>query len=108
MPKTEAMTLREKPSIWKDVTSYKRGDSERNPTSWTASFGAVLITVTSAHIYNRGAWTMHARPWFDTHDMEMPADEFTAEQAQSAALKKVSAVLDRARAALTAALGDAK
>lgn len=81
--------------MWKDATSYSQGDAERKPTAWSRDVGDLRIVITCAHIYHKGEWVMHCRPWFDTHPLNLSAS--TGEKdAQIVALdlvrKKISAL----------------
>ncbi len=73
---------------WKDTTGYSRGDTERVPTTWSLDARDIMITVTCGHIYCKGSWVMHCRPWFDTYPLKI-ADTATAEEAQREALSLV-------------------
>jgi hypothetical protein len=75
---------------WEDATTYSRGQ-ERIPTSWRLNVGGLHIAVVSNHRYNPGQWLMHCSPWYDAHDLGMPADQFDKEQAQQRALALVRA-----------------
>lgn len=86
---------------WKDDTSYSREDKERVPKTWTLDLGEVRITVTCGHIYHRGEWVMHCRPWFDTHALNM-LENVNAEEAQAKALAKVRTKVDAIHAAIHA------
>lgn len=86
---------------WRDCTSYRQGErlAGAEPRAWTASLGRTRMTVVKGHLANPDRWTLHCAPWFDTHDMGIPATE-PAERAQSLAVKLVGAELGRAMTAL--------
>jgi hypothetical protein len=75
---------------WEDATSYSR-DGDRIPTAWRLNVGGLHIVVVSNHRYNPGQWLMHCSPWYDAHDLGMPADQFDEMQAQKKALTLVRA-----------------
>jgi hypothetical protein len=87
---------------WEDSTSYSR-DGARIPTAWRANVGGLYVVVVSNHRYNPGHWLMHCSPWFDAHDIGMPADQFDEKQAQQKALALVRARVQK----IVAALGEA-
>jgi hypothetical protein len=45
--------------MWKDSTSYSRGNRSRGPTAWSLQRGSIKVTVTCNHIQHRGEWVMH-------------------------------------------------
>ena len=45
--------------MWKDTTSYSRGDKERIPTTFTVTVDELSITITCGHIRYRPDWVMH-------------------------------------------------
>lgn len=87
-------------SEWKDITSYSRGDREREPTSYRLALGRLHVTVTSGHIYYKGRWVMHCAPFYDTYPLE---GVDTLEDAKTRALALVSVEIDKIVAALKAA-----
>jgi len=44
---------------WKDVTSYDRRDTVRDPKTFTVQVGDLRICVTCDHIYHKPNWVMH-------------------------------------------------
>jgi hypothetical protein len=87
---------------WEDATSYSR-DGDRTPTAWRLSLAGLHIAVASNHRWSPGNWVMHCAPWFDTHDLGMPVNQFSKEQAQEKALKLVRARVQKIVDALEAA-----
>lgn len=71
---------------WVDATSYSR-DQPRIQTGWRAALSDLAIVVTKGHIYAKGRWVMHCRPWYDTHDLG--PDTIPVEEIQATALQKV-------------------
>lgn len=70
---------------WKDETGYSRG-AERKPTTWVANINKdIRLSVTCSHLYHKGEWIMHCRPWYDTHPIGLAKDA-SAKEAQNAAL----------------------
>ena len=47
--------------MWKNVTSYSRGDKERKPTSFEVASGKLRIYITCGHISYRGEWIMYCK-----------------------------------------------
>ncbi len=45
--------------VWKDATSYSRGDRERVPSAWEIVSGALRVVVVSRHRLVPGQWVMH-------------------------------------------------
>jgi hypothetical protein len=43
-------------SIWKDATSYSRGDKKRIPTAFQANVNGIRVYITCAHVVYRPAW----------------------------------------------------
>lgn len=75
---------------WIDTTTYSRGASNRNPTSFTISNGSIDICVTCGHIYYRPDWVMHCGAiGVDTHPL---GKGLSLEQAKQ---KAVSVVRNR-------------
>lgn len=86
---------------WKDTTTYRRGDTERKPTCWSLNINRRMsLTVLTGHIYNPDQWVMHFNPFLDTHDLGLPADQHTAEEAQEKALTIAKDILSKAMADL--------
>lgn len=76
------------PLIWTDVTSYRQGQTDRTPTAWAIKIGGIRVAITSGHINNPDQWSVHCAPWFDTKDLDLPA-QVPAEEAQAEALRLV-------------------
>lgn len=45
-------------NIWKDTTTYSRGDKERKPSEWTWEKGKLKITVLTGHMYYPNRWLL--------------------------------------------------
>jgi len=91
---------------WEDETSYSRNEpySERKPRSWSLELTRhFVLWVGSDHIDYKGQWVAHCEPFFRCLVLNMPAEKFTAEQAQAAALKLVRKEVEKVNAALAAA-----
>ena len=71
---------------WKDTTSYRQGDKERVPTTWTRNLSGVRLTVTRSHIYYPDRWAYMAHPLFNVRELNIPTDAAPVE-AMSAALQ---------------------
>ena len=69
---------------WYDTTSYSRGQ-ERVPACWTADVGELSVTVLTNHIYHRGEWVSHCRPFWDT----WPTGAVTREEAMDVAIERL-------------------
>ena len=90
---------------WEDATSYSRDEpySNRKPRAWRMALTRHFsIWVGHEHIHYRGLWIAHCTPFFESRDLKMPADQFTAEQAQAKALELVRAEVAKINAALAA------
>ena len=72
---------------WKDATSYRKGETDKEPTTWTLRLDGVYVAITKSHIYYKGTWIMSFEPWFK-HMEVGPAENFTAEQVQDLAARK--------------------
>lgn len=78
--------------MWKDSTSYRRGE-EKVPTTFTAKAGKIVITVTCDHIYYKGVWVMHCSILnIDTEPLGAHCK--TANQAKKEAISIVRRKLD--------------
>lgn len=55
--------------LWKDVTSYKQGDRERKPTSYSTRVDWVKASITNSHITNKGRWSLSVTGMYDVRDM---------------------------------------
>lgn len=72
---------------WKDCTSYSQREESREPRSWSFQIEpSARIVITKGHIYCPGEWITHFYPVYENRQLNMPADQFTAEQAQEKAL----------------------
>jgi hypothetical protein len=89
-------------SIWNDVTGYRK-DGPRKQTGWSLRFGSFRISLTTAHIYNRGNWTLSCAPWFNEFDMRLTAEGTTPQRAQEIALDLIRRKLGEACDAINAA-----
>lgn len=77
--------------MWKDCTSYIRGDKERIPKSFEVKTENLRIVITCGHIHYPGAWIMHcSRLGIDTHPL--PSAK-TLEDAQKQAIEIVERIL---------------
>lgn len=47
--------------MWKDITTFSKGDKERKPTIFEAKHGDLRIVILNSHINYRGEWVMHCR-----------------------------------------------
>lgn len=91
---------------WEDATGYGRDEpySNRKARAWRMALTRdFTIWVGHEHIYYKGLWIAHCTPFFQCRDLNMPADKFTAEQAQAKALDLVRAEVAKINAALDAA-----
>lgn len=83
---------------WKDTSSYKRGDTVRQPTCWTIEDPKKLlrVVVVHGHVHAPGHWCFHcAALGFDTVELlSVPQSPEAADQAKAEALHWV---LDRLR-----------
>lgn len=71
--------------VWKDITSYRRSDKDRLPTTFETQVGDLQLVVTCSHIYYPGKWVFHCSPWFDTHPLGEEVN--TLDQAKKCAIK---------------------
>jgi hypothetical protein len=70
--------------MWKDTTSFRQGDTERKPTTWTLKSGALKVTVTCGYVGFKGEWVMHCRE-LGISTKHMPEAK-TVEEAQGRAI----------------------
>lgn len=42
--------------VWKDCTSYSRGDKDRIPTAFEATVGEMRISIVCSHVWYKGEW----------------------------------------------------
>ena len=83
---------------WKDSTSYKRGDTERKPTTWEIEEGGLRVSVVWNHLYWPGRWVFHCHELScDTELLPDATDEASAKRQAVVALYKR---LERYKAAL--------
>ena len=81
--------------VWKDATSYSRGDRERVPSAWDIVSGALRVVVVSRHRLVPGQWVMHCHELrMDTVSLGVCSSQ-PAERAQAEAIKLVRARLEK-------------
>lgn len=72
------------PAVWKDETSYSRGDTKREPRVWSIRSGHIQLSIVFGHIYYPEQWVVHcAALGIDTY----PLKATKKEPAQSAAIE---------------------
>lgn len=78
-------------AVWKDNTTYSSDAKEKIPTSFYTNIGDIRISITCAHIYRKGEWTMNCHAL--NYDVK-PLNVNTAEEAAKSAIvickKKIS------------------
>ena len=60
--------------LWKDATTYSRGETDRNPRVWTANVGRLKMTVHRHIHYPKNVWLLSCDPLFDCHQLESPEE----------------------------------
>lgn len=76
--------------LWKDITSYSQGEKERVPTTYEAVAGTLRIVITNGHIYHKGEWVAHIRPFgIDTK----PLKAKTLDDAKAEAIRTAGATI---------------
>ena len=73
---------------WYDSTGYAQGQRGTiEPTCWSLEISRnATLTVTKGHIYFPDEWITHFHPFYEKRRLNMPAKDFTKEEAQKAAL----------------------
>ncbi len=59
--------------MWKDISSYSKSDTDREPNTFELRRGTVRIVIVRDHIAFRGTgvvWVMRCDPWFNTHALK--------------------------------------
>lgn len=75
---------------WKDTTSYSRGETDRQPTVWSATAGRFRIVITKGHIYYKGEWVMHLHPGvLDCYELHLSGDSH-----ESVAMEKAQKIAE--------------
>lgn len=83
--------------LWKDITSYSRGDEERIPTTFELDKKVLRICVTSGHRDYKHSWIMHCyQLQIDTRELSAK----TLEKAQIEAVKIANDCLNELKSSL--------
>lgn len=79
--------------MWKDITSYSRGQLERTPTMWAFSNDKITITLMNDHRDYKGQWVISCYA-LSQHAIRLKiSNDATLEQAQNFALSYVKSEL---------------
>jgi len=79
--------------MWKDITSYSRGQTERKPTMWGLSNDKITITLMCNHRDYKGQWVISSHV-LGQHAIRLKIpNDATLEQAQNFALSYVKSEL---------------
>jgi len=82
----------QKEIVWTDITTYSRSEKleERKPRIWQLKLTRELaVVVTKGHRHNPGEWTLHFRPWYDTFNLGLSVERYSADEAKAVALHMV-------------------
>jgi hypothetical protein len=87
--------------MWKDATRYDRYDTDPTPKTWALSLGQLRLSVTTDDSRYPGRWVFNCTPFYQYY---LLADANNVQDAQTEALRLVSARIDEVVKALDAAL----
>jgi hypothetical protein len=80
--------------MWKDITSYSKGDIERKPRSWQLRMpGGLRLVIVWNHRDYPGEWICHLHPWFKEVRLNIEVYE-NLEAAKEAALIQIIKTLE--------------
>lgn len=78
--------------MWTDATTYSR-DGEKKQTAWALKLPSLRISITNAHIYNRGVFTMHCHQLgFDTYNLQIDGSKVEEAKEKAITLCKMRAM----------------
>ena len=83
--------------MWKDISSYSRGDKAREPSSFQRRAGKLVIVVTRHIHYSADEWVLTCEPLI----APTVISKGSADEAKIAALKTVRENLEAALATLS-------
>lgn len=79
---------------WKDITTYSRGDTDRNPHCWQVKIGKFKVTILNNHRDYNGIYVMHLDPHLiDTRPLSVA---FSLEDAKQQALDVARGIFEEA------------
>ena len=83
---------------WKDITTYRNGEKDRTPTTFSAKCGPMRLVVTSSHIHYPGKWVAHGFPIFENKAITATSCEGAQVEAVQIAFEWLNAALESLKA----------
>lgn len=89
--------------IWTDQTTYKRGDTERIPTTWHCALTDKVSFLVHKHIYYGDAWLLTCN-YLGVERLDLGTTEL--ESAKARATLKMRDLLNKKKAEINAAISE--
>ena len=97
--------------VWTDITTYSQSEKreDRKPRIWSLKLAPSLsVIVTKGHRYNPGEWTMHFRPWYDTFNLGLCTERYSADEAKAVAIHMVRETMKEVNQSIEDVIGGHK